>query len=304
MFVKQLKKSVNGEMINTYAWHPRGEVTAIVQLVHGMAEHMERYDATAQALTKAGFLVVGHTHLGHGDTAPIKGFFGESNGVQNLIGDIDALRHDVQGSYPSVPYFIVGHSMGSFLVRLYILEHSQGLAGAVLSGTGHYSASLAAMGSLLANLLIVLGKGTKPSNLIHKIVFGANNKQIKQPTTKSDWLSSDPNAVSLYESDEYCGFLFTAYGYRDLFAMLKQLADIKQLKRIEKNLPVYLFSGMDDPVGAYGNGISLVASELREAGLTNVQVRLYKNGRHEMFNEVQAADVYKDLIQWIYNHLA
>ncbi len=303
-YKKSTFKGAAGETISQYLWQPQGEITGVVQLVHGMAEHMERYDEAAQALCKASFLVVGHTHSGHGNGAPVKGFFGEKEGLGNLLKDIHRVRLQTQAQYPNMPYFVLGHSMGSFLVRCYMEDFGEGLSGVVLSGTGHFDQSIVNMGLMMSNVMIFLGQGKKPAKMIEKVSSGGNNKQIADRRTAFDWLSSDPFQVQKYIDDEYCGFTFTAYGYHTLFSALKQLSKHENLDKIPKAMPIYLFAGTDDPVGDYGSGVGLVAKELRDAGIQNVDMRLYKDGRHEMFNEKDKETVYGDLIQWLYNHLA
>lgn len=297
-------QSVCGQPLQAVQWRPQGEVTGIVQLVHGMAEHIARYDDAAQALKRAGFLVVGHTHLGHGESASVKGFFGEKNGAETLLKDVHALREQTQATHPDAPYFILGHSMGSFITRSYMQAHGQGLSGVILSGTGHYAPPVVDMGLFLSRLMILLGQGAKPSLMIQRVSSAGNLKRIKPAKTTFDWLSTDEAAVQKYIDDPDCGFPFTACGYRDLFTLLKWLTDFDQLKQIPAGLPVYLFSGADDPIGGYGTGVGLVAAQMRRAGLKDVQVRLYKNGRHEMFNEPNADEVCRDVVQWLYNHLA
>jgi Lysophospholipase len=303
-YTKTTFQSASGETLTQFTWMPEGEITGVVQLVHGMAEHMQRYDEAAQALCKASFLVIGHTHCGHGEGAPIKGYFGQKEGLANLLADIHALRLEAQAQNPNLPYFMLGHSMGSFLVRCYIENFGNGLTGAVLSGTGHYDKSLVDTGLLLSRILILLGQGKKPAPLLEKISAGSNNKRIESPETAFDWLSTDADEVQKYVDDDYCGFTFTAYGYHTLFSTLKQLSKHENLNAIPKTLPIYLFAGTDDPVGDYGSGVGLVAKELRDAGIQDVDTRLYKDGRHEMFNEKDKASVFRDLIQWLYNHLA
>lgn len=296
--------SLTGETLTQYAWRPEGDITGVVQLAHGMAEHMARYEGAAQALGRAGFLVVGHTHAGHGENPRLKGFFGKKQGLEALIADIHTVRQETQQAHLGKPYFLLGHSMGSFLVRRYIEEHGRGLSGAILSGTAHYEKAALSAVLALTNGLILLGMGKKPSPLLQKVSSLGYNKRIENSVTPFDWLSADEANVQRYIADAQCGFPFTAYGYRDLFRCLKQLTDAKRLEGIPKELPIYLFAGMEDPVGAYGSGVSLVANELRQAGILDVDVRLYKDGRHEMLNEQQADEVCRDLIQWLYNHLA
>ena len=294
--------STAGPTLDVRVWQPDCPPKAVIQLVHGMSEHIDRYDAPAQSLARQGYLVVGHTHLGHGPRAEIKGFFAHENGWQRLIDDVHALRERTQQAYPGLPYFILGHSMGSFITRCYVREHAEGLAGCVLSGTGYTERATAVTGETVAGLLCLLGGERKPSALIDKLGFGALNKPFAPSRTPYDWLTRDDAAVDRYMADSDCGFIFTASGYRDLFRGLKRLTDAAEMRAIPRDLPVLLFSGDHDPVGGMGQGVKRVAEEFRQAGLADVTVKLYPDGRHEMFNELNREEVYADLAAWLDQH--
>lgn len=290
--------SVTGEVLQKRLWLPQGEPKAVVQLVHGMAEHMDRYDATAKALNGAGFVVTGHNHLGHGQGAKLLGHFAQKDGWDALIQDTHALRKATQEAYPGIPYFLLGHSMGSFVARGYALEHEKGLAGLILSGTGHFDPPILAVAGFIAKVQCALGGGEKASGLLASMSSAGYNKTYGQARTTFDWLSSDDAVVDAYIADPFCGFTFTARAYRDMFQGLTRLYP-QRLSAMEKDVPVLLFSGKDDPVGAYGKGVEKVAQELREAGVRDVTVRLYENARHEMVNEKDKERVWGDVTAWI-----
>lgn len=290
--------SVTGKTLEKAFWPVRGKPRAIVQLVHGMVENIRRYEATAQALNAAGFAVVGHTHLGHGELAPIKGYFADRDGWDALIEDTHSLRLLTQRDYPGVPYFLLGHSMGSFVVRTYCLKHEKGLSGVILSGTGHYDKAIVSAGSLIARIQCALGGAKKPSELLKKISFSGYLKGYEDVQTPNDWLSRDREAVARYNADPLCGFTFTAGAYRDMFEGLSRLYP-DRIGAMAKDVPVLLFAGQKDPVGAHGAGVEKVAEEIRAAGVKSVDVKLYPDGRHEMFNELNREEVWADLAQWI-----
>lgn len=294
-------RSVTGQRLDRRLWRPEGEPRAVVQLVHGMAEHIDRYDAPARALAEAGFAVVGHTHLGHGPKAALKGHFGDEHGWANLVEDVHALRLQTQAFFPGLPYFILGHSMGSFVTRCYLMDHGEGLAGAILSGTGYFAPAMVKAALAAANLVCLFGGARKPSALIDKLAFGASNKAFAPARTPFDWLSRDEAQVDKYIADPNCGFLFTGSGYREMFRGLNRLNRLGDLKRMNPDLPVLFFSGDHDPVGSMGKGVNRVAEQFRAAGLHNVSVHLYPEGRHEMFNELNGEDVYADVVVWL-NH--
>ena len=289
--------SVTGRQLQKSVWKPAGEVRAVVQIVHGMAEHIACYDETAKRLNGAGFLVVGHDQLGHGTKAERLGWFG-GEGFDSLVADVHTLRQDTQKEYPDIPYFLLGHSMGSFVVRNYCLQHEQGLSGVLLSGTGHFPPGLVGMGLFLANMLCLFGGEKKPAKLIENISFAGYNKEWSPPRTDKDWISRNEGKIDRYIADPLCGFTFTAGAYRDMFRGLRNLYPGK-LSGMDKNVPVLLYSGASDPVGDRGAGVRKVADELKAAGVQDVSVQLYENGRHEMHNEPNREEVWTDLIGWM-----
>lgn len=291
--------SVSGQTLEKAFWPAKGEPKAVVQLVHGMAEHIRRYDETARQLSEAGFAVVGHTHAGHGEHADILGYFGAKGGWDVLIEDVHSLRIETQKQFPDVPYFLLGHSMGSFVVRGYALKYEQGLSGIILSGTGHFDKPTVCSAKLLSQLICLFGGAAKPSPFLAKLTSSGNRPEYKTPF---DWLSRDDREVQKYLDDPLCGFPFTAAGYRDMFSGLARLYPEK-LDSMKKEIPVYLFSGDQDPVGANGAGVQKVGQELREAGVKEVTVRLYPEGRHEMINELNRQEVWTDLIAWLNAHI-
>lgn len=295
--------SVTGEKLDKRLWPAQGEPKGIVQLVHGMAEHIDRYDEAAQRLNAAGYVVVGHTHLGHGPNARVKGYFAKKDGWDALIEDTHALRKETHSRFPGLPYFLLGHSMGSFVVRTYCLKYEAGLSGVIISGTGHFDKPILTAGSMIAGLQRAFGGAEKPSMLLHNMNFSANNKQVENPQTDSDWLSRNPQSIADYKADPLCGFPFTAGGYADMFAGLKRLYP-QSLTAMVKDIPVLMFSGDHDPVGANGAGVRKVYEELKAAGLKDVTLKLYPDGRHEMLNELNRVEVYADLIAWLDSKLA
>ena len=288
--------STAGPALDARLWRPEGAPRAVVQLVHGMAEHMDRYDPVARRLNRAGLAVIGHTHLGHGPRAQRQGYFADHDGWQHLIDDVHRLRGIAQEQFPGLPYLMLGHSMGSFVTRCYLQEHGEGLAGAMLSGTGHFDRKTVTAALAAANLVCLLGGARKPSALIDRLAFGGYNKPFAPCRTDFDWLSRADAEVDKYVADPYCGFLFTGSGYRELFRGLKRLTDLEALKRMPPELPLLLFSGDSDPVGGMGRGVEQVAREMRDAGMEHVEVRLYPGGRHEILNETNRDEVVRDVI--------
>lgn len=296
--IRETFLSVTGAALEKRLWLPQGEPRAVVQVAHGMAEHIDRYDATAKALNAAGFAVAGHNHLGHGEKAGRLGYFAKKGGWDALIADAHALRQATQAAYPGIPYFLLGHSMGSFVARGYALKHEKGLAGLILSGTGHFDPPVLAVGLLIARVQCALGGGQKPSGILASMSSAGYNKTYGQARTTFDWLSSDNAVVDAYIADPFCGFPFTARAYRDMFEGLTRLYP-RKLTAMEKDIPVLLFSGADDPVGTYSKGVKKVAEEIRRAGVRDVTVKLYEGSRHEMLNEKGKERVWADVIGWM-----
>lgn len=293
--------SVTGQKLDAYLWLPSEKPLGLIQIVHGMSEYIDRYNQTAIDFTKAGFAVFGHTQLGHGSKASTLGYFDKQNGWDLLLEDIDNVRKNVQQRFSDIPYFLLGHSMGSFLVRTYIQKpaYSNEINGIVISGTGQQSPIMIVFGKMIANLQILFSGEKKPANFLNSLSFGNYNKNFKPTRTNFDWLSTNNKNVDKYISDPLCGFPFTAKGYDDLFDGLARLNDKKLYDNIEKNVPICFISGEDDPVGKTDNALDKAIAMYKNANFKDITVRKYQGGRHEMFNETDRDLVINDLIAWI-----
>lgn len=276
-------------------WEPKGEVKAVVQILHGMAEHIDRYGRMALALNARGYAVAGHNHRGHGANAEKLGFFAKERGWDAVIEDAHEVTLALKKRYPGKKLVLLGHSMGSFAAREYALRYGRELDGLVLSGTGYYPAALAMAGKMAA----LLSPKDKPAKLVDKLAFSGNNKPFRPARTPCDWLSRDEKEVDRYIADPLCGFLFTGQAYRDFFGGLMKLADEKRLAAMPKGLPVYFMSGEKDPVGQMGAGVKTVAEQFRRAGMMNIAVRLYPDARHELFNELNRDQATEELADWL-----
>ena len=282
---------------------PRG----IIQFVHGMAEHITRYDDFARFLVGQGFVVCGIDHIGHGDTAPSKKEWGVlpiKGGSQVLVDDTHTLRKMMEKQFGrSVPYFMYGHSMGSFVVRLYISQHGRGLSGAILSGTGHNPVGVCKGGLALARR-IAKSKGMRyQSKTLHKLADGAYSGAIKNARTKFDWLSHDDAVVDAYIADEASGFPFKAGGYATLMELCERIAHQSTANAVPRKLPVLFIAGDEDPVGNNGKGVTAVYNMFCKAGIDDVTLKLYEGMRHEVHNEIGHEMVYNDVLQWIESHM-
>ena len=291
------RKAADGERIFSRRW--AGEAPkAVLVIAHGMAEHSARYDELATFLAEAGYAVFMNDHRGHGQTAKTDGWFAEENGWAAAVEDLRDLAGEAAGQYPGLPVFLMGHSMGSFLARSYIARYGGELAGCVLSGTAGPNPAVKTA-KALASLQCRLRGSQSPGRLLNRVAFGSYNKRIKAPVNQFAWLSSDDQVCLAYAADPKCGFPFTAGGFRDLFTGLEEVTSPDWPGRVPKDLPVFLFAGDQDPVGAYGAGPAQVAESLRAAGVRDVTLTLYPGMRHECHNEIGREKVYETLLNWL-----
>ena len=278
----------------------------IVQIAHGMAEHIERYDDFARYLVENGFIVAGHDHLAHGKSVSESAQWGcldAHDGMTHLVEDMHRMRKLVKDQMPAgTPYFVFGHSMGSFVVRSYITKHGDGLAGAIICGTGHMGGATASAGRVLACCLAAMrGKGHE-SKLLDSMGVGAYNKKIKNPRTPVDWLSYNEENVDAYVADDACGFMFPAGGYATVIGLMKEVCSKASAAAVPLDLPVLFISGADDPVGAMGNGVRTTVNMMRAAGVRDIESHIYRDMRHEILNETDNARVYSDVLSWLKAH--
>ncbi len=287
-------------------WQPAGRIPAgVVQLIHGMAEHIERYDTFARFLAGQGYAVCGHDHIGHGHSVTDRSQLGHmpvNDGADILVEDVDTLRGAMAAAFPNVPYFIFGHSMGSFVLRVYLTRHGQGLAGAILCGTGHHPAPVAAAGNALAKALATIQGETTRNDLVHNAVDGGFARAIENPRTPFDWISANEDNVDAYAADDLNGFTFTLGGYASLTRLVALAASLELAKCIPYDLPLLFIAGAEDPVGANGKAVHAVADLMRRAGVKDVQMILYEGMRHEILNEKEAQRVFDDVLNWLTAH--
>ena len=275
---------------------------AIVQIVHGMAEYIDRYDDLAEYLVGRGFVVCAEDHIGHGKSASGPSEYGHMpahGGKDILIGDAHTLYLMVHELFPDIPYVLYGHSMGSFITRAYMARHGNELAAAVLSGTGNVPAHLSKFGRTMARTLAATRGETHRSKLIDDMGAGAYGKQIENARTDLDWLSTDDAVVDAYIADDLCGFMFTVGGYATLLDLTAEVVTPECAARVPKSLPVLLAAGDGDPVGEMGKGVKAAAELLRDAGVKRVDVVIYPGMRHEIHNEIGHERVYDDVATWI-----
>lgn len=304
--VLSLSSSDGISTLHGIVYLPESAPKGILQISHGMVEYIERYDHFMCFIAQQGYLCCGHDHIGHGQTAhPQKGlgFFAEKNGYQYLVKDVYQFGQMIKQQYgEKLPHCLLGHSMGSFIARLVIEQYGEELDAAIISGTGGPN-PLAGAGKLLAKWIRIWKGPNYPSPLLDHMAFGNFNKRVPQPRTEKDWLTRDEDIVSRYLKDPYCTFLFTASAFEDLMNLTQKANRKDWFLNYPKDLPTYLFSGTEDPVGNYGKGVEFVWKQLKNAGVQDIQLTLYPNGRHEMLNEINRDEVYEAIIAWMNCHL-
>lgn len=293
----------NENKIHAMKWIPESKTPiCILQIIHGMAEYIERYDEFAENMAQKGILVVGEDHLGHGKSVGENGTYGyfcERDAATVVVRDSHRLKKMIQEQYPGVPYIILGHSMGSFILRNYLCRYGTGIQAAVIVGTGMQPKAVLAAGKAVAAVQKLFKDSKYPSSLLNAIAFGGYNKRIKGNRTVMDWLTKDEKIVDAYIQDPLCGVTFTVNGFQTIFELVSRLYKSDNLEKIPKELPVLFMSGADDPVGDYGKGVNKACRSLVDAGMKRVQMKLYSDDRHEILNETDRAKIYEDIYIWI-----
>ena len=291
----------NTTNIRAVEYAPKGKVKAILQIAHGMVEFIDRYEDFARYLNSKGILVVGNDHLGHGGSVNSEdewGYFGE-NGNEILLQDMHTLQILTKEKYPDVPYFLLGHSMGSFYARQYICLHGDELKGAIIMGTGLEPLAIVKMGMFLCRFIALFKGDRYRSNLVNKIAFGSYNSRFEPARTRADWLTKDEKIVDWYVNEPRCSFLFTLNGYYNMFKGISRLYDENLLSYIPKDLPLLFVSGKDDPVGSFGTEVVTSIDMLKKIGINDIEMKLYENDRHEILNELDKETVYEDIYNWL-----
>lgn len=303
--VKQFSFASYGGLGKIYArcFYPRYgiRVKAVIQIMHGMAEHTDRYIDFAQHLCSNGYAVYMHDHLGHGkssDSDEQLGFFGEKDGYNTLVEDVKQLTDIIKNENHNKKIILFGHSMGSFILRSFCEKYGNEIDGVILSGTSGSNPG-ASIAKRLADYVAKRNGAHFRSEFINSLAFSSYNKRFNPQRTDFDWLTRDDEAVDRYIEDTKCGFLFTAAGYRDLFSLLVSISKRTWYANVPYALPILLISGENDPVGAYGKGVKEVVTRLRDTNHNDVTLKLYPDCRHELLNELNKDEVYSDIVNWI-----
>ena len=296
-----LPSTVPGRMLHAFRCIPEGEVRAIVQLSHGMVEFIDRYKPLAEDLAGRGILVTGHDHLGHGGSIRTKddyGYFAQPDGNRAVLDDLHAMTTLTKQLYPGVPYFLLGHSMGSFYARQYLCEYGAELDGAILMGTGYQPKALVTLARTVCRVLAVFFGWQHRSKLVRDLSFLGYNKGL-EGRTPHDWLNRDPAEVDKYRADERCMFTFTLNAYYSMFTGILRLYDPDFLNRMPKDLPLLFLAGDADPVGEQSKGVQRAIDSLKAVGVQNITQKFYPGARHELLMELNRQEVFADIGNWL-----
>lgn len=292
--------------IHAVEWTTRNKPKAILQIAHGMAEHIMRYDYFARYLNKNGILVCGNDHIGHGKSAASEddlGYFTPEDGHFKVVDDMHKLNQLEKKKYPGVPYFLLGHSMGSFMAREYCMRYGKTINGAIIMGTGQQPKALLGFVKLLCSGQAKLKGWHYRSTSINKMAFGAYNKRFQPIKTGNEWLTKNVEIQKVYKDDPLSGYTFTLNGFYNLFDVMSYVENNANISKVPKKLPILIVSGQDDPVGSYGKGPLLVRDGFKNAGVRDVNMKLYENDRHEILNEDNQIEVFDDIIKWILDRI-
>ena len=289
-----------------------GNPTKILFVCHGnicrstMAEYVMRYDDFARFLAENGYIVCGHDHIGHGRSVANPddhGHMPPREGKSILLSDIHQLRTIVMERFGTLPYFLFGHSLGSYMTRCYLPKYGSRLAGAIICGTGHIAPSTSKAGNTLARLICKMRGERALSKLLDNMGVGAYNKGIENPRTDVDWLSFNEENVDAYVADDQCGFMFTAGGYATVTSLTAEACSADTAKALPKNVPLLFIAGDSDPVGDCGKGVQTACQMALDADVKDVSCTIYDHMRHEILNETDHEKVYADILSWLDEHI-
>ncbi len=294
--------SSDGKELRYRIWRPEnGNIQFSVQILHGMAEHSRRYDRFAQYLTTLGAVVYAHDHRGHGESAEDDelGYFAPRFGWQRVVDETVEISRMVNESFPEIPHFLFGHSMGSFIARSVIIEHSEAFSGVILSGTAADKGLLAKVGKGIAVVKSTLNGGKRPDPFLDNLSFGSFARHFPDRQSEFDWLSKDREQVEAYLNDPLCGFICTSRFFVDLLDGIALANNARQASFIRNDLPIFLISGENDPVGDFSEGVKKVFNLYRKQGISDLSMHIVKGGRHELLNETNYQEIHTTIGAWL-----
>lgn len=294
--------------IHAVKWVPDGDINAVLQITHGMVEYIERYEGLAEFLNSKNIAVIGHDHIGHGHSVKSD----DELGIMHCAHPSDIMVEDIYKNYEigkelfsDKPYFILGHSMGSYMLRKFLCEKADkidGISGAIIMGTGTESDGAISAGTMVVNLISKFKGVNHRSKFVAGLMYGSSYKGYDTDGTTDrtkSWLNRDVDAVNKYYSDPYCTYMFSLNGYRGLLEATGYDNNISNINKMRKDMPIYFMSGSQDPVGAQGEGVKAAKAKFEEAGIKDISIKLYEDYRHEILQEIGKEVVYNDIYEWI-----
>lgn len=295
--------SSDNTKIFVYKWVPNEEqIKGVVQISHGMAETAARYERFAQILNKKGFIVYANDHRGHGKTCgnvDDLGYLGDNDGFKLLIEDVAKLTDIIRSENPELPIYLFSHSMGSFATQRYIMDYKDKIDGAVICGSNGEQGFMLKLGKLVSKLEMMIRGRKAKSKLMNSLTFGAYNNNFTPKTTGNEWLTRDEEEVNKYVNDPYCGTIFPTSFYYDFLNNLQYIEDKNNFSKIPKDLPIFIISGAQDPVGDFGKGVTKLYNRYKESGVEDLEMKIYEGARHELINETNRDEVMKDVVDWL-----
>lgn len=302
MQIKDFWYPSNGAgIIHARLWEPETKPIAVLQIIHGIVDHAQRYDDFAAFMTDHGFLVVAEDHMGHGRSGgmeTVRGYF--NGGWFAAVEDSYTLLKQTISQHPDIPYILLGHSMGSYMALTILEKYPQsGIRACILCGSGWHVDSALAAGIRLGNAACEISGDKEPNKRLFDFVVGAFNLRVANPATPYDWTNSDVSSVEAFLADPLSNFSVKSGLMRDLLMGISWVQDANNMKNIDSALPILLISGTEDPVGLYGEGVNKMFYELLASGIQCVDMRLYPKCRHELLHEQNKESVYHDLLDWI-----
>lgn len=292
----------DGHLIYVMKCIPNDTPIGHVHLLHGLAEHIERYEAFVDFLVGKGFIVSGHDHRGHGKTAVKNGqlgYFGDQSGFERITEDVREVLLTVREGVGEIPLILFGHSMGSFVARRYMQRYSDSLSKIILSGTAFDPGVMGNMGQLIGKVASKIKSPQTESPLLNMLAFGGFNKKVDDPKTPFDWLTRDKSEVKKYIDDPLCGFIPTNQLYVDMFGGMRVIHKESEMKKIRKDLPVLIISGGKDPVGKDGKDAFKVAEGMKKVGMKNITVQVVEGARHELLKEIGKEQTMEYMYKWM-----
>lgn len=274
---------------------------AVVQLCHGMVDFVRRYEMLASALVKSGIVLAGNNHLGHAKSAGTPedfGFFADRDGYTHVLRDVHTMNRYLRSTYPNIPIVLMGHSMGSFIARLFVAKHPHAVDAVIIHGTGGPN-PLTPVGHLVAGTIGLFRGNRYRSKTLRAITFSGYNSHFPKSEGKNAWLTRDLTIINEYDTNPYSNFIFTVSAYRDLFRFLARSNAKSWFQNYPKSMPTLIMSGTEDPVGGYGKGVAYVYKHLLLAGVSDVRLHMYEGGRHELFRDTCRQEVFRDIIDFV-----